>query len=58
MVSGFTWQLYCNLRNITRSINIIYYINRIKGKKHMIISRVLEQYVRNPTTVHHKLPTN
>lgn len=32
------WDLYQKWFNIQKSMNVIHYINRIKDKKHMIIS--------------------
>jgi hypothetical protein len=41
--------------NIWKSINIIYYINKLKEKKHMIISLDAEKsFDKNPTPIHDK----
>ena len=39
--------------NILKSINVIYHINRIKNKNHMIISTDAEKSIRqNPASLH------
>ena len=37
------WDLFVEVFNIQKLINVLYHINRMKGKKHMIISRGTEK---------------
>ena len=41
--------------NIRKSINVIHYINKLKDKKHMIVSLDAEKaFDKNPTPIHDK----